>query len=92
MNVSLTPTLEAMVREKVESGLYNNAREVVREALRLMEENDRRDRFRRSLEEAQAQFDRGEFTSLHPGLINEIAERAADNARKGKPVSDDVKL
>ena len=40
MNVSLTPQLEEMVRCKVESGRYNNASEVVREALRLMEERD----------------------------------------------------
>lgn len=36
MHVSLTPTLENLVREKVESGLYNNASEVIREALRRM--------------------------------------------------------
>ncbi|MEK7661578.1 MAG: type II toxin-antitoxin system ParD family antitoxin [Pseudomonadota bacterium] len=42
MNINLTPKLEEMVREKVKSGLYNNASEVVREALRLMEANDRR--------------------------------------------------
>ena len=34
MNISLTPELERAVREKVESGLYNNASEVIREALR----------------------------------------------------------
>lgn len=34
MNVSLTPELEKAVKEKVESGLYNNASEVIREALR----------------------------------------------------------
>lgn len=34
MHVSLTDRLEAWVREKVDSGLYNNASEVVREALR----------------------------------------------------------
>jgi len=34
MNISLTPELEKMVRERVESGLYNNASEVIREALR----------------------------------------------------------
>lgn len=38
MNVSLTPRLEAFVRAKVASGLYNNASEVVRDALRLMVE------------------------------------------------------
>lgn len=36
MNVSLTPELEQYIRSKVESGLYGNASEVVREALRLL--------------------------------------------------------
>jgi len=35
MHVSLTPELDRAVREKVASGLYNNASEVIREALRL---------------------------------------------------------
>jgi predicted nucleotidyltransferase len=39
MNVSLTPKLEEFVRRKVASGLYNNASEVIREALRLMVEH-----------------------------------------------------
>ena len=34
MHISLTERLETWVRQKVESGLYNNASEVVREALR----------------------------------------------------------
>lgn len=41
MNVNLTPQLEELVRSKVESGLYGSASEVVREALRLMDEQDR---------------------------------------------------
>lgn len=40
MNVNLTPQLEEMVKKKVASGLYTSASEVVREALRLMEEQD----------------------------------------------------
>jgi hypothetical protein len=36
MNVSLTPELEKYVRRKVASGLYNNASELIREALRLL--------------------------------------------------------
>ena len=34
MHISLTPELEKAVKAKVKSGLYNNASEVVREALR----------------------------------------------------------
>ena len=41
MNVSLTKTLEEFVRNKVASGLYNNASEVMRDALRRMEADDK---------------------------------------------------
>jgi len=34
MNVSLTDELQAVIAKKVKSGLYNNASEVVRDALR----------------------------------------------------------
>jgi antitoxin ParD1/3/4 len=34
MNLSLTPELEKLVQAKAASGLYNNASEVIREALR----------------------------------------------------------
>ncbi len=37
MHISLTPELEARIKAKVESGLYNNASEVIREALRFVE-------------------------------------------------------
>jgi len=40
LNINLTPQLEKLVRQKVESGRYNSASEVVREALRLMEEQN----------------------------------------------------
>jgi len=39
MHISLTPALESNIKNKVKTGLYNNASEVVREALRFMEEN-----------------------------------------------------
>jgi antitoxin ParD1/3/4 len=40
MNVSLTPELEELVNQKVRSGLYQTASEVVREALRLLKQRD----------------------------------------------------
>jgi antitoxin ParD1/3/4 len=40
MNVSLTPELENFVQTKVKSGRYLSASEVIREALRLLEERD----------------------------------------------------
>ena len=68
MNISLTPVLEALVQEKVASGFYNNASEVVRDALRLMHERDQLDaaRLQRLRKEATLGFealDRGERSS-----------------------------
>ena len=40
MNISLTPTLEKFVQDKVASGLYNSVSEVIREALRLLASKD----------------------------------------------------
>lgn len=40
MHVSLTSELESRVKAKVQSGLYNNASEVIREALRFMETHE----------------------------------------------------
>lgn len=40
MNVHLTPELEQMIQRKVKTGRYNSASEVMREALRLMDERD----------------------------------------------------
>jgi antitoxin ParD1/3/4 len=50
MNVSLTPELEELVNEKVRSGLYQTASEVVREALRLLKNRD--DEVRRADQQA----------------------------------------
>jgi antitoxin ParD1/3/4 len=57
MNVSLTPELEQLVAKKVESGRYTSASEVIREALRLLEEQDRLRQER--LVEVRHKIDRG---------------------------------
>jgi antitoxin ParD1/3/4 len=66
MNVSLTPELEKFVNNKVESGRYTSASEVVREALRLLEEHDqhraaRLAEFNEKLGRRLEALDRGEY-------------------------------
>ena len=69
MNISLTPKLEQMVREKVDSGYYNNASEVVREAVRLLKRTEERhalkmERLRAAIRDGDEALARGEFTDL----------------------------
>jgi antitoxin ParD1/3/4 len=63
MNVSLTPELERFVNEKVETGLYQTASEVVREGLRLLKqrEEERLHALRRDVRAGFASIDRGQY-------------------------------
>lgn len=63
-NVHLTPELEKFARKCVKSGAYNNVSEVVRSALRLLQEAEKRkQQFMKTLRDAEAEADRvGTFT------------------------------
>ena len=74
MNISLNPHFEELVKSKVESGLYNSVSEVMREALRLLEERDqlRELRLMELRREIQKGIDSGESTPLD---IEEVKAR-----------------
>jgi antitoxin ParD1/3/4 len=85
MNVSLTPELEKFVSTKVDSGRYNSASEVVREALRLLEEHDSARAaqladFNGELGRRLAALDRGEV--VEPAAARARLQRKSDQRRK----------
>lgn len=88
MNVSLTEQLAEMVARKVESGLYGNASEVVREALRLMVDreearNTELTAIRQKIERGLAQAERGEFAgSSVSDVITEAKARKKKTGQK----------
>ena len=80
MNVHLPPELEQLVQEKVQSGRYNSAGEVVWEALRLMEQ---RDEFRRSrLQQLRSR--------IHKGLAEAARGGGADGEAFMQGLIDDL--
>ncbi len=86
MNISLTPQLEELLKKKVESGFYGSASEVMREALRLLDERDRIQNMR--LEELRAEIKKG-LESGEPTPLDVKAAKAQGrerlSARKRKP-------
>ena len=83
MNVSLTPELERLVNEKVESGLYQTASEVVREALRLLKERDlAREQLRADVQSGFNQLMRDEGVVYGAGEGKRLATRIKTEGRK----------
>ncbi len=85
MNVSLTPELEKFVADKVASGRYTSASEVVREALRLLEREEKSrkellDEFNRELQARVEALDRGEHVTSEQA--REHFRRKSEERRK----------
>ena len=88
MNVNLTPELEYLIQRKVASGLYNNQSEVVREALRLLVEQDRLreahlEKLRGALAEGLAQADRSKLLD-GPEVVAEVRESLRKRRKSNK--------
>jgi antitoxin ParD1/3/4 len=86
MNVSLTPELENFVQTKVTSGRYTSASEVVREALRLLEEHDKAraaqlQEFRSEVDRRLASLDQGEGLDGET-VFNQIRAKSEQRRRK----------
>lgn len=83
MNVSLTPELEKLVNEKVASGMYHTASEVVREGLRLLEERDqiremKLEKLRREIQVGVDQVRQGRTKRVNAEEVKERLRRRLD--------------
>ena len=87
MNVHLTPELEQLVQTKVQTGRYNSASEVVREALRIMEQRDevrsiQLQELRNRMDRALGESARGEGTNGQEFMQGMLDELDAGHRRK----------
>jgi len=87
MHVSLTPELEKIVKEKVATGLYNNASEVIREALRFMRTNEdlvyqmKLEGLRRTLAEGERDLEEGRYRVIGQDDVGSFMQEVRDRAR-----------
>lgn len=92
MNITLTPELEAMIREKVESGHYSDSSEVVHEALRLLDQQEqlKREGLRAAIAVGMDEIARGEGVEYTPELRDKIRREADRMLRDGDALDPDV--
>lgn len=81
MNISLTPELERLINQKVQSGMYSSAGEVVQEALHLLNLWDelrqrKLEQLRKDIAVGIAQLDRGKGRPLNlPEMKRRLRKR-----------------
>lgn len=90
MSVALPPELEAKIRERVDSGRYGDASEVIGDAMRLLEERERSEHLNALLAIGLEQAKRGELVDFTPELFEEIDRRVDEMIRRGVNPDPDV--
>ncbi len=86
MNIELGAHWEAFISERVRSGRYPSAGDVLLDGLRLIEENERiralrEEEFRKQLAQGLADLDRGDYIELDDAGMRRYIE---DLDRRGK--------
>lgn len=79
-NVNLPEQQSRLIQQRIKSGRYQNASEVVRAGLRLLEQQEAEDLLRikalkRITHEAFAALDSGESTTFTPDTLDEFLSR-----------------
>lgn len=90
MHISLTPQLQTYIEDKISGGLYNNASEVVRDALRRMVESEERrgfDSLRYELLRGLDALAKGEG---EPYRLHDIMQQAHEKHDQNTPVNPHV--
>lgn len=84
MNISLTPELEKHVNQKVATGMYQTASEVVREALRLFIEQEavRLEGLRKEIRIGLDQLDRGEHSEFDERAVKDLTKEIKTQGRQ----------
>jgi antitoxin ParD1/3/4 len=91
MTIQIPPDVEARIRRKVETGEFPDPGEVVREAMRLLDEQERQlQELRAKLQVGLDQLDRGEGVAYTPELMAKIRRDVAERYGRGEQPNPDV--
>lgn len=91
MVIQLPPDVEASIRQQVEHGRFPDAADVLREAMRLLDEREQQlDALRAKLQVGLDELDRGEGDAWTPELMERVSREADEMYRRGEQTDPDV--
>jgi antitoxin ParD1/3/4 len=82
-NISLTPEQDAFIDEMLKAGVYRNASEAMRDAIRALqqrraEEELKLERLRRSIDAGLADLERGDYEEVDDAALEDWLDRLVD--------------
>lgn len=91
MHVNLSPEMEGFIKNKVATGFYGNATEVIRDAIRRMQaEEGRVAAWQAAIKLGDDQLDRGEGVAYTADALKDITQNAIGAMHSDKPMDPDV--
>ncbi|MDX8400319.1 MAG: type II toxin-antitoxin system ParD family antitoxin [Gallionellaceae bacterium] len=91
MHINFSPEMEGFIKNKVASGFYDDADEVIRDAIRRMQaEESRGAAWLAAIKEGDAQLDRGEGITYSAEALDDIAQSAISAMHSGHPIGSDI--
>ena len=91
MHVNLSEEMEKYIKNKVASGFYGNATEVIRDAIRRMQtEENRTAAWQTAIAKGNAQLDQGKSMPYTPELMEQMTQSAIATMHNGQPIDPDV--
>jgi antitoxin ParD1/3/4 len=91
MHVNLSPEMEGFIRNKVASGFYGNATEVIRDAIRRMQaEESRVAAWQAAIKLGDDQLDRGSGVPYTPDALRDTTRSAVESMNSGTAMDPDV--
>jgi antitoxin ParD1/3/4 len=91
MHINLSPEMEQFLQNKVGTGFYNNASEVVRDAIRRMwTEDENLSKLRAAVQIGDEQLARGEGSVYSAETLDKITEKALTNSRNSKKINAEI--
>ncbi len=94
MHLKLGEPYEKFIQGEVKAGLYSNATELIRDALRNMQEDNERRRIEyihALIAEGETQIKSGLGIPYNNDFMDNAMERAIKNHKAGKPIRNEVK-
>ena len=91
MNINFPPVDETYIKDKVGSGFYTNATELIRDAVRRMREQDeKRGELAAALRAGEEDIDAGRYKTYSPELLLEIVQKAKKKTSEHRRPKADV--